>query len=129
MLTNDTTPNAGHTGDRLDEGERFYNLSDKTPEEAEMLWRELGPYISLPFQMPDGTIREPMGQSSDRLEPQNVQLACAHRVTIERLREGLCDRLSHNRHAQVAIDLLDEASLYLAIAVNDPDQEFPEIPW
>ncbi len=75
MLTNDMTPNSGHTSDRLNEGERFYNLSDKTPEEAETIWQALSDFITYPFLMPDGTIRRPPGQTSDRLHDPAFPLA------------------------------------------------------
>lgn len=116
MLTNDTTPNSGHTSDRLNDGERFYNLSDKTPQEAETVWQALSSFVTNPFLMPDGTIRRPPGQASDRLSTSDIQLACATRATLERMQARL--RESENVQFRTAADLVDEASLYLGIAIS-----------
>lgn len=36
---------------------RVYNLSQKTTEEAEFLYKQLAPYVTYPFLMPDGKLR------------------------------------------------------------------------
>jgi hypothetical protein len=41
----------------LQEGDRYFDLSDKDPEIAETLYQELKDFVSSPFLMPDGTFR------------------------------------------------------------------------
>jgi hypothetical protein len=41
----------------LQEGDRYFDLSDKDSETAEMLYQELKDFVNSPFLMPDGTFR------------------------------------------------------------------------
>lgn len=57
----------------------------------------------------------PAGQNCDRLSTRDINLACAHRATLERMQQ----RLNETEHPQlqVAAELIDEASLYLSLAI------------
>ena len=79
--------------------------------------------------LPTNSVPE-TGRECDRLEQHEIQLACANRQTLMRLRDGMCDRLSHNRHVEVAVDLADEAIAYLDIAISGYESpDYPDIPW
>lgn len=57
-----------------------------------------------------------MRQKRDRLDTNEIALACAHRATLERMQA----RLSETEHPQLraAAELIDEASLYLSLAIS-----------
>lgn len=56
-----------------------------------------------------------MRQKRDRLNTNDIALACANRSTLERMQVHL-SKLEHPQ-LQAAAELIDEASLYLSLAI------------
>lgn len=56
------------------------------------------------------------GATFDRLSQQDLLLAAADERNIDRVKQRISDRLGHHPHAAAAVDLLDEAILYLRLA-------------
>lgn len=57
------------------------------------------------------------GATSDRLDTQELLSAAADERNLDRVRERISDRLGHHPHAAAAADLIDEAILYLRLAI------------
>lgn len=65
--------------------------------------------------MVPNTMASETGQKSDRLSANDISLACANRATLERIQARL--RETSNPQLQAAAELLDEANLYLSLAI------------
>jgi len=57
------------------------------------------------------------GANCDRLNTQELLLAAADERNLDRVRARISDRLGHHPHAAAAADLIDEAILYLRLAI------------
>ncbi len=68
------------------------------------------------------------GRECDRLDVNEINLACANRTTLERMQARL--RESQNPQLNAAADLIDEAGLYLSLAISGHESpDYPNVPW
>lgn len=56
------------------------------------------------------------GATFDRLSQDELLLAAADERNLDRVKGRISDRLGHHPHAAAAVDLIDEAILYLRLA-------------